>query len=311
MDDDPLHPYRAELRAHCYRMLGSVHDTEDVLQEVALRAWRGRDTFEGRSSRRTWLHRIASNACLNELQRKERRVLPVDVAERATGAPDLERRLEIPWLEPLADDPHQSAEGRESLELAFVAAVQHLTPNQRAALVMFDVLGFSAVEVAETMRTSPASVHSTLSRARLVLADLGPRASQRAALEDLGPGGQQELVRRYTEALRTHDLAGLLTLLTEDATWSMPPLVGWYAGPAAITSFLLAGPFEVDWRHRVTTANGQLAVAAYARFDEDRTDHAAYALDVLTVRDGRIAAVTSFLEPSLFEAFGLPRNVTS
>jgi RNA polymerase sigma-70 factor, ECF subfamily len=149
-DDDPLGPFRAELRAHCYRMLGSAHDAEDVLQEVSLRAWRGRERFEGRSSLRTWLHRIATNACLNELERKERRVLPMEVSPASdVGVPYEEASHELLWLEPFPDAPDEQAARAETVELAFVAAVQHLPPNQRAALLMFDVLGFSAQEIAD------------------------------------------------------------------------------------------------------------------------------------------------------------------
>jgi RNA polymerase sigma-70 factor (ECF subfamily) len=197
VDEDPLEPFRPELRAHCYRMLGSAHDAEDVLQEVSLRAWRGRGDFEGRSSYRTWLHRIATNACLNELERKERRVLPVEIGPAADpGVPLAAATPDVPWLEPLPDDPELRAVERDTVELAFVAAVQHLPANQRAALLMFDVLGFSATEIAEAMDTTPASVRSALQRARAALDGRLPERSQQATLADLGERGQRELVRR-------------------------------------------------------------------------------------------------------------------
>jgi RNA polymerase sigma-70 factor, ECF subfamily len=308
--DDPLAPYRAELRAHCYRMLGSPHDAEDVLQEVSVRAWRGRRAFQGRSSLRTWLHRIATNACLNELHRKERRVLPVDVIPASgTGAPLGEPLHEVPWLEPVTDDPEQRVADRESVELAFVAAVQHLSANERAALLMFDVLGFSAGEIAEALDTTRASVNSALQRARRQVDERLPDRSQQATLAALGDDGQRKLVERYTTALQRHDVDGILTLLSEDATWSMPPLPNWYRGHEAIAGFLAQGPFTVKWRHRTARAKGQLAVAAYA-WDETVGAFAAYALDVLELRGDRIASIVAFLGGERFDAFGLPPVVS-
>lgn len=307
--DDPLVPFRSELRAHCYRMLGSHHDAEDVLQEVSVRAWRGREGFEGRSSARTWLHRIAHNACLNELERKERRVLPVDVTgEARPGAAFAEPDAEVLWLQPLPDDPALDAEQRERVELAFVAAVQHLPANQRAALLLFDVLGFSSAEVAELMATTRASVTSALQRARQALDARPVEPTQAAALAALGDAGQRELVSRYTTALREHDVEALLAVLTDDATWSMPPLGNWYRGREAVRAFVEQGPVHVRWRHRVTTANGQLAVGCYA-WQEDGQRFVAYALDVLRVRGDRIAEVVSFLDGAFFEAFGLPAHL--
>jgi RNA polymerase sigma-70 factor (ECF subfamily) len=299
--EDPLAPYRSEIRAHCYRMLGSAHDAEDVLQDISVRAWRARSSFEGRASLRTWLHRIATNACLNELGRKERRVLPIDLgAEGEGGSARAQPRHDIPWLEPLPDDPEQRAADRESLELAFVAAVQHLPPNQRAALIMFDVLGFSAQEIADAMDTTPASVNSALQRARRLIADRLPERSQQATLAALTDEDQRHLVERYTSALEHHDLEAMLAVLTDDATWSMPPLTSWFRGKEAITGFLRAGPFTVDWRHRVTRANGQIAVGCYAW---DGEAYASYALDVLQLRGDRVAAVVDF------RRFGLPPSV--
>jgi RNA polymerase sigma-70 factor (ECF subfamily) len=301
--DDPLEGFRGELRAHCYRMLGSAHDAEDVLQEVSLRAWRGREGFEGRASRRTWLHRIATNACLNELERKERRVLPIDYGPAAEpGSPFDDPRNEIPWLEPFPDGP-ETAAARESVELAFVAAVQHLPANQRAALLMFDVLGFSAGEIADAMDTSTASVNSALQRARKAIEDKLPERTQQETLEELGDEGQRQLVERYANALQHHDMDAMLALLTEDATWSMPPLLNWYRGHEALTGFLEDAPFTVQWRHLPARANGQLAVGCYALQDGE---YRAYALDVLELRGDRVAAVVAFLDGDRFPAFGLP-----
>jgi len=285
-------------------MLGSAHDAEDVLQEVSLRAWRGRERFEGRSSLRTWLHRIATNACLNELERKERRVLPIDFGPASEpGSPFDEPRGEIPWLEPLPDDPEQSVAEREGVELAFVAAVQHLSANQRAALIMFDVLSFSAQEIADAMDTTAASVNSALQRARRTIEERLPERTQQETLKALGDAGQRALVERYMSAMQRSDMDALLELLTEDATWSMPPIPSWFQGHEAIAGFLAMGPFTVQWRHLPARANGQLAVGCYARIDGV---FRAYALDVLEVRGDRIAAIVAFLDGSVFEAFGLP-----
>jgi RNA polymerase sigma-70 factor (ECF subfamily) len=290
-------------------MLGSAHDAEDVLQEVSLHAWRGREGFRGHSSRRTWLHRIAANACLDELRRKERRVVPVEYGPHASPEDGFDRPLnDVPWIEPLALDPEAQATERESVELAFVAAVQHLPPNQRAALIMFDVLGFSAAEIAETMDTTPASVNSALQRARALVSERVPQPSQQATLATLGDRGQRELVSRYATAFEDHDLHGLLALLTEDATWSMPPLANWYRGHEAIAGFLRSGPFTVRWRHRITSANGQLAVGCYVQSD-DAEPFAPYAIDVLQLRGERIEEVTSFIDGEGFAAFGLPMSI--
>jgi len=307
--DDPLGPFRSEVRAHCYRMLGSYHDAEDALQEVSLRAWRGRAAFEGRSSLRTWLHRIAVNTCLNELERRERRVLPVEFGPaNEAGVPFAEPLGEALWLEPFPDDPQQRATDRESVELAFVAAVQHLTANQRAALIMFDVLGFSAHEVADAMGTTQASVNSALQRARDRVAETLPRRSQQSMLAALGDDGQRTLVARYTAALQNHDMDAMLELLTEDATWSMPPIPSWFRGHEAIAAFLVEGPFTQRWRHRPARANGQLAVGCY-RWNADAGTHVAYALDVLDVRDDRICSIVGFLGDVRFAAFDLPPHI--
>lgn len=307
MVEDPLAPFRSELRAHCYRMLGSFQDAEDVLQEVSLRVWRGRSGFEGRSSLRTWMHRITINACLNELERKERRVLPMDLFGEAEPHEAMrEPDGDVLWIQPYPDDPELSTFGRESVELAFVYALQRLSANQRAALILFDVLGFSAAEIATMMDTTRASVTSALQRARKALDQERPaEPSQQVALAQLGDDGQRELVARYTTALRAHDVDGMLALLTADATWAMPPFVNWYHGRAAIAGFLVAAPYSVDWRHRAASANGQLAVGCYA-WDEHADAHVAYALDVLAVRGHNIASIVSFIDGSRFPAHGLP-----
>ena len=303
---DPLGPYRSELRAHCYRMLGSFHDAEDVLQEVSLRAWRGRPAFDGRSSLRTWLHRIAVNACLNELERKERRVLPIGFGAPAEPHAPLGEPLgEVLWVDPFPGDPEQSAVERESVELAFVAAVQYLPANQRAALIMFDVLGFSAGEIADAMDTTATSVNSALQRARKLVAARVPERSQQATLAALGDGGQRKLVSGYTAALQHHDIDRMLALLTEDATWSMPPIPTWFRGHEAIAAFCADAPFRYCWRSRPARANGQLAVGCYW-WVETAGAYVAYALNVLDLREDRISSIVSFIGGERFAAFGLP-----
>jgi RNA polymerase sigma-70 factor (ECF subfamily) len=307
--DDPLGSFRAELRAHCYRMLGSAQDAEDVLQEVSLRAWRGRDAFEGRSSLRTWLHRIAVNACLNELERKERRILPMELGAPAEPHVPLAEPLgEVLWLEPFVD-PEQSAVDAESIELAFVAAVQYLPANQRAALILFDVLGFSAGEIADAMSTTQASVNSSLQRARKAIDERLPQRSQQAALGALGDEGQRKLVASFTEALQHHDIDGMLALLTTDATWSMPPIPTWFRGHEAIAAFCADAPFRFRWRCLPARANGQLAVGCYWWVDTAGA-YIAYALNVFEVRGAQISSIVSFIDGNRFAAFGLPAQLS-
>jgi RNA polymerase sigma-70 factor (ECF subfamily) len=290
-----VEPHRRELHAHCYRMLGSVHDAEDALQDALLRAWRGLAGFAGRSSLRSWLYRIATNACLDVVARRPKRVLPLDY----------EPLEESVWIEPYPDAPEASYEQREGVELAFIAALQHLAPNQRAALILREVLGFSALEAAETLDTTVASVNSALGRARQGVRERLPEQSQQATLRALGDERLRAVVERYTDALERADVDAVVALLTEDATWSMPPHTSWYRGHDAIVAFLASGPFTVRWRHVATRANGQPAVACY-RWDEERGAYVASVLDVLTLRGERIGAVTAFVDPDVFAGFGLP-----
>jgi RNA polymerase sigma-70 factor (ECF subfamily) len=307
---DPLGTCRSELRAHCYRMLGSAEDAEEVLQEVSLRAWRGRSTFEGRSSLRTWLHRIAVNACLNELQRKERRVLPMEFGDPADPHTPLGEPFgEALWLEPFPDDPEWNAVDRESVELAFVAAVQYLPANQRVALIMFDVLGFSASEIADAMDTTPVSVNSALQRARKLVEEKLPERTQQATLAALGDEGQRRLVASYTEALQHHDINAMLALLTEDATWSMPPIPTWFHGHEAIAAFCADAPFNYRWRSRPVRVNGQLAAGSYW-WVETAGAFAAYSLNVFSLRENRISSIVSFIGGERFATFGLPPQLS-
>jgi RNA polymerase sigma-70 factor (ECF subfamily) len=311
-----VEPYRRELQAHCYRMLGSLHDAEDALQDSLVRAWKSLEGFEGRSSVRAWLYKISTNVCLTAIERRGRRALPHDFGPSGEGSPLDPPASEIEWLEPypeaLVDDgraaPHARYEQRESVELAFVAALQHLPANQRAALVLFEVLGYSAREIAETLDTSTASVNSALQRARKIIEEKVPAQSQQQTLRALGDAKLAALVGRYADALERRDTAAILALLTEDATWCMPPLAAWFRGPEQISGFLAAGPHTVVWKHVPARANGQLAVGCYVLSAESGR-YEALVLDVLTLAGERIAAVTAFIDSSLFAPFGLPESL--
>ena len=324
--------HRAELRAHCYRILGSVHDAEDALQEALLRAWRSLSGFEGRSSVRSWLYAIATNAALDVTRQRSRRELPVGFGPAGTGWDDMNPSQADPlWLEPypdhwLADDtpssPEARYEQRESVELAFVVALQYLPPLQRAVLLLREVAGFPTAEISRQLSTSAAAVNSALQRARAAVRDRLPDASQQATLRRLGDQRTRALVQRYADALERGDADTLISMLTEEATWSMPPEPAWFRGHEAIREFLLGGPLCVRWRHRPVRANGQLAVGCYF-YDEASDGYIPWVIDVLTLEGDKIAAVTAFLTAEaaplrrsgnwltgtqLFARFGLPQN---
>lgn len=303
-----VRPLRGELHAHCYRMLGSGYDADDALQEALLRAWRGLDRFEGRSSLRSWLYTVATRTCLDAVSSRSRRALPVDLGPASDRAVVNDRPLQdVDWLGPY---PDEQVTRRETVELAFVAALQHLPGNQRAALVLFEVLGFSAAEIAEMMDTTAASVNSALQRARKIVAEKVPPVTQQQTLQKTGDRALQVIVRRFATALQDGDAQGLIALLTEDVTWSMPPLAGWYRGIDPVTDFAVQVPLGScgSWRSRSITANGQPAIALYLRGDDD-AEHVAWSITVLTVRDGRIADLTSFLGQEHFAPFGLPLSL--
>jgi RNA polymerase sigma-70 factor (ECF subfamily) len=302
---------RAELHAHCYRMLGSVHDAEDAFQETLLRAWRGLSKFEGRSSFRSWLYTIATNTSLNLIERRPKRVLPIDYGPSADPHDD---GLGLPlvesvWVEPYPDEalgledgfaaPEARYELRESVELAFVAALQHLPANQRAALILREVLGFSAKEVAEMLETTTASVNSALQRARATIDERLPEQSQQATLRSLGDERLREVVEGYMDAMRRGDVDAVIALLAEDAAWSMPPLAAWFTGREALTGFLVRGPLSGDWRwrHLPARANGQAAVGSYCWYAQEQS-YLPFALDVLTLDGARIKEITSFITRS-------------
>jgi RNA polymerase sigma-70 factor (ECF subfamily) len=303
-------PYRGELHAHCYRMLASVHDAEDALQEALLRAWRGLARFEGRSSLRSWLYTIATNACLNLIARRPKRVLPMDHGPSVEMKDGLGRPLaETVWIEPYADEtlgvedgpaaPEARYERREGVELAFIAAVQHLPATQRAVLILRDVLGFSAREVAESLETTVASANSALQRARKTIDERFPERSQQATLRALGDQKLRGVVEGYMDAMQRGDVDAVVAMLAEDAAWSMPPLPAWFRGRDAIRGFLAGGPLsgEWRWRHRPARVSGQAAVASYA-WVEAAGAYLPFALDVLTLEGERIREITSFINRS-------------
>ena len=312
-DTTSLDRYRPELLAHCYRMLGSVHDAEDLVQETYLRAWRFQDSFEGRSSMRTWLYRIATNACLTALESRGRRPLPTGLGHDASDPfAELVQRPEVPWLEPvpdalltdLPDDPAAVVTSRESVRLAFIAALQHLPPRQRAVLVLRDVLAWRAAEVAEALGVTTVAVNSLLQRAR---AQLGEAGLQRDEVQEPEDAGQRAMLDRYVAAFETYDVDAIVSLFTEDAVWEMPPFTGWYLGPQAIGDLIssqcpASGP--ADMRMLRADANGQPAFALYMR-DEDGV-HRAFQIQVLTLSGQKVSHVGCFFDTSLFAAFGLP-----
>src|SRR5215212_53952 len=303
-------PYRGELHAHCYRMLASVHDAEDALQEALLRAWRGLPRFEGRSSLRSWLYTIATNACLNLIARRPKRVLPMDHGPSVEMKDGLGRPLaETVWIEPYADEtlgvedgpaaPEACYERREGVELAFIAAVQHLPATQRAVLILRDVLGFSAREVAESLDTTVASANSALQRARKTIDERFPEQSQQATLRSLGDQKLKGVVEGYMDAMARGDVDAVVSMLAEDAAWSMPPLTAWFTGLEGIRGFLAGGPLsgEWRWRHLPARVNGQATSAAYS-WDEAEQAWLPFALDVLTLEGDRIKEITSFISRS-------------
>jgi len=323
-DDDAFDrlvgPLRRELHAHGYRMLGSAYDADDALQDALVRAWRGLSGFEGRSSLRSWLYTVVTRSCLDVLRSRGKRALPVDLGPSSTHPVIGDTPLtDVAWLGPYPDaglgdgavGPEARYEQREAVELAFVAALQHLPGNQRAALLLFDVLGFSAAEIAATMNTSTASVNSALQRARATVAEKIPADSQQQTLRRLDDARLQQIVTGYSTAFERGDVDALVALLTEDVTWAMPPLPHWYQGLAAVTDFAARVPMSTcgAWRHLPTSANGQPAVASYL-WNASAGAYACWSIDVLTLRGDRIAALTAFIGAEHFVPFGLPLSLT-
>nr|WSX77256.1 sigma-70 family RNA polymerase sigma factor [Streptomyces sp. NBC_00899] len=307
-------PYRRELLAHCYRMLGSVHDAEDLVQETYLRAWRAYADFEGRSSLRTWLYRIATNTCLTALGHASRRQLPSGLGAPGAQAAAPAADGQVSWLEPLpdalvterADDPEAVAVSRETLRLALVASLQYLPPRQRAVLLLREVLGIPAADVAAMLDTTVVAVKSSLQRARARIEAVAPAADH--VVEPDEPQ-VKALLDRYVEAFVTADAAGLQRLLRADATLELLPSPVWYAGEDAAAQAMSGLGSPGDWRMVPVGANGQPAAVAYLR---DGTVHRAYGVVVLTAgpaADGgglAIARITVFADPGLTAVFGLP-----
>jgi RNA polymerase sigma-70 factor (ECF subfamily) len=309
-------PFRRELLAHCYRMLGSVHDAEDLVQETYLRAWRAYDRFEGRSSLRTWLHSIATRVCLTALESRNRRPLPTGLGgPNAEPGDNLVERPEVSWLEPVPDamvsgaanDPATIVTGRQSIRLALIAALQHLPPRQRAVLILRDVLSWRAAEVAELLETTTTAVNSTLQRARAQLDQISP--SEDSVTEPTDPA-QRQLLDRYVTAFEAKDIPGIVALFTKDAVWEMPPFTSWYRGAEAIgwlvdTHCPAKGPG--DMRLIPIRANGQPAFGLYMRGEDG--GYRAFNLPVLTMTDEGISHVASFFDVSLFATFDLPETL--
>jgi RNA polymerase sigma-70 factor, ECF subfamily len=309
---EDLEQRRRELTGYCYRMLGSLFEAEDAVQETMVRAWRGMDGFEGRSALRSWLYRIATNVCLDMLRSRQRRALPVDLGPASTA--DAFKGATLPehaWLEPVPDarvlpehgDPAELTAARESIRLAFVTALQHLPARQRAVLILREVLRWQATEVAELLDTSVASVNSALQRARATLA--ARQDDSRPAVVD---ADQQALLARYVDAFERYDISSLVTLLHEDAVMSMPPYDFWLRGPVEMGRWFLGQGIGCRGSRLVATAaNGCAAFGSYR--PDDQGGHAPWALQVIEVSGDRIVGHHNFLDTALFAAFGLPAHL--
>jgi RNA polymerase sigma-70 factor, ECF subfamily len=315
-----VEPHRRELRVHCYRMLGSFDESEDLVQDTFLRAWKAIGGFAGRSTVRAWLYRIATNACLDALDSRARRVLPHQVKKSSAGN-------EIAWLQPFPDrlwepagpseaEPERVAVSRETIELAFLVAIQQLPPRQRAALILRDVLGFTASQTANVLEGSVASVNSALQRARATLRQHLPERRLDWAPPADATERERAVLRRYMDAVEQADLAAVAELLAADVRATMPPYLEWYADRDGVLAALAASwdpasPDFVGRFHMVPTrANGRPAAAAYVRLHDDE-EYRAFAISVLRVDGGRIAEMTAFHDTHLFRAFGLPMSFSA
>jgi RNA polymerase sigma-70 factor, ECF subfamily len=314
--------YRRELQVHCYRMVGSFEDAEDMVQETYLRAWRSRSSFEGRSSFRAWLYRIATNACLDLLKRRRPRVLPPQVAAAADPRVPPLPTADLPWLQPYpdrllepvaADDagPEAVLVEKETIELAFMVAIQHLPPRQRAVLILRDVLGWPAKETAALLDATVGAVNAALQRARATLKRHLPARRLDWASDSDPTEVERSLLQRYVDAHERADASALVELLREDARLTMPPTPTWYDGRAAIVTFhaeQLFGPDGYRWRFVRTAANRQPAVAFYTRAPGE-SGYRASVIDVLRIEGGVIGRIDAFVLPELFAAFGIPQTM--
>jgi len=315
LDVSQLEAFRVDLTGHCYRMLGSAADAEDAVQETIVRAWRSLDRFEGRASLRTWLHRIATNVCLDSLSDGSRRARPMEEGPAGTVHDDLESRERTHWLEPIPDalaipsdaDPLQAILLRQSIRLAFVAAMQHLPPRQRAALILTEVVGWSAAETAECLEMSVAAVNSALQRARATLAARNVRNGGAASLS----GDEAALLDRYVDAFHRYDVDALVGLLRDDAAFSMPPYTLWLTGPDSVRAWLLGKGSGCRGSRLVPVAAS--ASPAFAQYHPNGSGDGmlhAWAIIVLELDGDRIAGWSSFLDTAtLFPLFGLPLEI--
>jgi RNA polymerase sigma-70 factor, ECF subfamily len=313
--------HRSALQAHCYRMLGSVQDAEDALQETLLNAWRALPRFERRSSLKSWLYTIATNTCLRSIERRPRRVLPIEYGPAADPhGPRAQPLVESVWLEPYPDagveltdklaSPAARYEQHESIELAFIAALQQIPAKQRAVLILRDVLGYSAKEAAATLEMTPAAVDTALQRAHKTVDERLPVRSQQATLQALGDEGLRKLVAGFVDAWERADVDAVVEMLAHDATVAMPPQPTWYQGRDAVATFLrrVALAPGKRWRLLPVSANGQPAFGEYL-WNDSAGNFAAEAVTVLTLSDDLIADITSFRYPDLFACFGLPAHL--
>jgi RNA polymerase sigma-70 factor (ECF subfamily) len=310
-------PFRPELLAHCYRMLGSIHDAEDLVQETYLRAWRAFDRFEGRSSLRLWLYKIATMACLTALEGRARRPMPSGLA-----APSDDHHValapaepSVPWLQPAPDlstagssaDPAAVVSSRVGIRLAFIAALQHLTARQRAVLILRDVLAWRATEVAEMLATTTVAVNSALLRARAQLQAAGPAAEDLAEPDD---SATRATLDRFVAAFEQADIPGLVGLLRADVELEMPPIPTWFTGRDAVAGFLAARVLRSpgQWVMIPTRANGQPAFAEYERREDG--SYAANGIQVLSLIGARVSRIVAFIDPTLFPRFGFPPTLS-
>jgi RNA polymerase sigma-70 factor (ECF subfamily) len=316
--EQAIEPYRGELRAHCYRMLGSIHEAEETVQEVFLRAWSERQNYTARGALRAWLYKIATNLCIDSLRRKPRRLLPITRQAASTLAEPIPPSvLEPVWLEPypaeIAAPNESSPEAHyarsENIRLAFIALLHLLPPFQRAVLILRDVLGWSAMEAAQALGQSIPAVKSALYRARLTLAKSRPALQLETMPEQLAEQGLNGLLERYVQAWENADVQGLVDLLSDRATFSMPPIPSWYRGQAEIGGLVgrtvFAGQGRGRWRLLPTEANAQPGFGLY-RLNEAGSAYEPYGIQVITFAGGQIADITTFRDPSLLEIFGLP-----
>ena len=302
-----VEPHRSELQAHCYRMLGSVQDAEDALQEALVRAWKGLSRFEGRSSLRSWLYRIATNTSLDAIQKRPKRILPIDYGPPADPDGGVgEPLVESVWIEPFPDEtlaiedgyasPDARYEQRESVELAFVAALQLLPANQRAVLILREVLGFSAQETADTLDTSVASVNSALQRARATIEKRLPAQSQQETLRTLGDEKIRELVEQYADAWERNDVDTVVSMLADDVAFTMPPMSRWFQGLDGVRGFLTQWSMLPDWGWKAipVRANGQAALAFYS-WDEEQKARVPFGVNVLTFEGEKLKQIDAFI----------------